>query len=291
VKPVGKNKSSGTISRTMLPRRTLSQTYQQVSSIKVSKDEPWILQQYVTGEEYHTCSIIVDGEVKAFVACPAAHLALNYQALPTDTGIGKAMLNFTQAFVAKAGASHTGHLSFTFLVEEKATETGIQQNIMPVACNPQADTVMVLFVRTRGSIDLVRAYMNALAPSAEGINGYSGLTHPDYSSGDISFPHPTAAGVYFSGQDLVLLLLVPLLQLLTLRMGFMQFLQYCITFLNHVLFWREGTYELWDPLPWFWLYHVYVPMQLCSCIWTGRKWQFADVSKSKILYDGEEEEE
>jgi hypothetical protein len=285
MKPVGKNRSSGSNPRTMLPRRTLSQTYQHISSIKVSKEEPWILQQYVTGEEYSTCSIIVDGEVKAFVACPAAQLALNYQALPTDTGVGKAMLNFTQAFVAKAGSSYTGHLTFTFLVEEKATETGIQQNILPVACNPQANTALILFARTRGSVDLVRAYMNALPPSADAINGYSGLTYPDYSSVDVSFPHPTAPSVYFSGQDLVLLVLLPLLQLLTFRTGFMQFLQHCITFLNHILFWREGTYELWDPLPWFWLYQVYIPVQLLSCIWTGRKWKRMDVSTSEILYD------
>jgi hypothetical protein len=285
MKPVGKSKTSGINPRTMLPRRTLSQTYQHISSIKVSKDEPWILQQYVTGEEYHAFGIVIDSELKAFVACPAAQTTLNYQTLPTDTGIGKAMLNFTQAFGAKAGPSYTGHLTFKFLVQEKATETGIQQNIMPITCNPQADAAIVLFARTRGSVDLVRAYMNALAPSAEGINGFSGLTHPDYSSGDISFPHPTAPGVYFSGQDLVLLVLLPLLQLLTFRMGFMQFIQHCITFLNHVLFWREGTYELWDPLPWFWLYHVYLPLQLLSCIWTGRNWKRVDVSTSEILCD------
>lgn len=195
------------------------------------------------------------------------------------------MLNFAQAFVAKAMSSYTGHLSFTFLVQEKATETGIEQNIMPIRCNPQPDTAIVLFTRTLGSIDLVRAYMNALAPSAEGINGYSGLTHPRYASGEISLPHPTAPGVYFSGHDLVLLLLLPLLQLLTLRMGFVQFLQHCVTFLNHLLFWREGTYELWDPLPWFYLNHIYIPVQLLSCMWKGRHWKRADVSRLGILYD------
>lgn len=269
----------------MLPRRTLSQTYQHVSSIKVSKDEPWILQQYITGNEYRTCSIIVDGELTAFVACPAAQRALHYQALPTETGIGKAMLNFTQAFVSKAGVGYTGHLSFTFLVEERATETGIQQNIMPIACSPQADTALLLFSGTRGSVSLVRAYMNALAPSAEGINGYSGLTLPHYSSAGISAPPPNAPDVYFSGQDLFLLVLLPLLQLLTFRIGFIPFLQHYLTFINHVAFWRDGTYELSDPLPWFWLYHVYIPVQALSSIWNGRKWTRADVSALEILYN------
>lgn len=285
MKPVSKNTSSGANPMTTLPRRTLSQTYQHISSIKVSQDEPWILKQHITGEEYNTCSIIIDGEVKAFVVCHAAKVSLHHQALPTDSGVGKVMLNFTQRFAAKAWSSYTGHLSFTFLVEEKATESGVEHNILPVACNPQANTAMVLFTRTRGSVDLVRAYMNALTLSADGINGDGGLTHHNYSPSDISFPHPGVPGVYFSGQDLVSLALLPLLQLLTFKVGFMQFVKHCFTFLDHLIFWQEGTYELWDPLPWFWLYHVTVPVQLLSCIWTGRNWKHVDVSTSEVLYD------
>ena len=156
MKPARRNRSSGVNLRTVLPRRTLSQTYQDVSRIKVSKEEPWILQQYITGEEYHTCSIVADGDVKAFVACPAPQLPPDYHSLPTNTGIGKAMLNFTQAFVAKAGSNYTGHLSFKFRVEETATESGIRLNILPVACNPQVNTTMVLFAGTKGTVDLSR---------------------------------------------------------------------------------------------------------------------------------------
>jgi hypothetical protein len=272
MKPARRNRSSGVNLRTVLPRRTLSQTYQDVSRIKVSKEEPWILRQYITGEEYHTCSIVADGDVKAFVACPAPQLPPDYHSLPTNTGIGKAMLNFTQAFVAKAGSNYTGHLSFKFRVEETATESGIRLNILPVACNPQVNTTMVLFAGTKGSVDLVQAYMKALAPSTDGINGYGGLTHSEYSSDDVSFPHSTMTGVYFSGQDLVSFVLIPLFQLLTFKMGIVQFLHECATFLNHLLFWRDAIYELGDPLPWFWLYHVYLPLHFLSQIWRGEKW-------------------
>src|SRR5436305_13981574 len=90
---------------------------------------------------------------------------------------------------------------------------------------------------------------------------------------------------YFRGLDLVLLVFIPSLQFVTFRMGVLQLVQYFVTFLHHLLFWRDATYELWDPLHWFWLYHVYVPMQLLSCMWTGRKWARADVSRSETLYD------
>lgn len=285
LKEAGRREPANTGTRVTLPQRTVSQTYNHVSSITVTKDKPWILEQYITGDEYHTCSIIVDGELRAFVACPTAQPALTYQALPTDTGVGKAMLNFTKAFISKAASNYTGHLSFTFLVEEKATESGFEQKILPTECTPTVNTAIVLFSQTRGSVDLVRSYMTALPQSAEGINGYSGLTHPAHAPGDIVFPHPTAPGAYFSGHELRTLVLYPFIRLLTFRMGLLQFVQHCVTFLNHLLFWREATYEVWDPLPWFWLYQVYLPLQFLACMLTGRKWSWIDVSTSKILYD------
>ena len=270
-------------SRHMLPRRTLSQTYNHVSTIKISKDQPYVLQQYITGEEYKTCSIVVDGELKAFVTCPAAQRP-GLQALPTSSGVGKAMLNFVKTFIIKSSTPYTGHLSFNFLVEEMATERGIQQDILPIDCSPRTSSSLTLFARPRGSIDLVRAYLNALPPSADGINGFSGLTDANYSPGDVAVPSPTAPGVYFSGQDFISLVLYPLLQLLTLKIGLLQFVHHCITFLNHVLFWREGTFEIWDPLPWFWLYHVYIPVQLLGSIWMGKSWSSIDLAQGTLAY-------
>ena len=270
-------------SRHMLPRRTLSQTYNHVSTIKISKDQPYVLQQYITGEEYKTCSIIVDGELKAFVACPAAQ-SPGLQALPTSSGVGKAMLNFVKTFIIKSSTPYTGHLSFNFLVEEIATERGIQQDILPIDCSPRTSSSLILFATPRGSIDLVRAYLEALPPSAEGINGFSGLTDANYSPGDVAVPSSTAPGLYFSGQDLISLVMYPLLQLLTFKIGLLQFVHHCVTFLNHLLFWQEGTFQIWDPLPWFWLYHVYIPVQLLGSIWLGKNWSSIDLAQGTLAY-------
>ena len=266
MKPVGKTRVQAKTPRDMLPRRTLSQTYQHVSSMKITNESPWILQQYVTGEEYCTHSVVVKGEVKAFVSCPVPPPPFNYQALPFESGLSRAMLNFTQAFAKKAAQDYTGHLSFKFQVEEQITDGGLQKTILPVECRPQAHTAAILFTGTRGSINLVRAYMAALAPSSSGINGYSGLTDPD--SGEVAYPRAVDSNVYFIGQDAVSLVMRPLLQLLKLELGLLQFFRHCVTFLNHILFWREGTYELWDPLPCWWLHHVYLPLQVFILLWT-----------------------
>ena len=56
---------------TLLPRRTVSETYSHVSKIAISKEKPWVLQQYIRGEEYCTHALVINGHVEAFVACPS----------------------------------------------------------------------------------------------------------------------------------------------------------------------------------------------------------------------------
>lgn len=284
MKTVGVDDVSRTNAVTVLPKRTLSQTYSHVSRLSISKSTPWVLQQYIKGEEYCTHAVVINGETKLFVACPSSDLLMHYQALPQDSGLSRAMLHFTQQFARRAGAGFTGHLSFDFMVEEKVTEGSVQKHIYPIECNPRAHTAVALFSGTKGSVDMVQAYLTVLASSpTNGTNGHSELSEAESDAGAVAFPQPTAPGYYWVGHDIVTLVLHPLLRLLTGKIGLWQFIHHIVTFVNHVLFWNEGTYEVWDPLPWWWLYHVYWPGQFLACLKTGRKWSRINVSTTKIF--------
>lgn len=257
---------------TLLPRRTLSQTYHHVSNIRVSKDQPWVLQQFVRGEKYCAQALVVHGEVKAFVACPSSELLMHYQALPPESGLSRAMLNFTREFAEKGGPKMTGHLSFDFLVDEIITEQGLEKKILPIVCNPRAHTAVVLFEGQNS--DMVSGYLSALTPEANGtVNGHEE---------QIAFAK-SVNGYYWIGHDLVSHVLHPFLRLLRGRIGALQYIQGCVTFLNHMLFWKDGTYEVWDPLPWWWLYHVYWPGQFLMCILYGKRWSRLNVSTTKMF--------
>jgi hypothetical protein len=284
MKTIGVDDASRASAATVLPKRTLSQTYTHVSRLSVSKENPWVLQQYIKGKEYCTHSLVVDGQVKLFVACPSSDLLMHYQALPQESGLSRAMLHFTEEFARRAESKFTGHLSFDFMVEEKVTEGSVQQNIFPIECNPRAHTAVALFSGTQSSVEMVEAYMSALHVSpSNGTNGHSQLTVATSDTRSVVFPRPTAPGYYWVGNDLITLLLYPLLRLLTFKIGIWQFIHHVITFVNHVLFWKDGTYEVWDPLPWWWLYHVYWPGQFWTCLRTGRKWSRVNVSTTKMF--------
>ncbi|KAK4696225.1 hypothetical protein P7C71_g1655, partial [Lecanoromycetidae sp. Uapishka_2] len=270
---------------TVLPRRTLSQTYDHLSKVPIAKDKPWVLQEYVKGEEYCTHALVIENEVKVFVACPSSELLMHYESLPSDSALSKAMLRFTAEFVKRSGREMTGHLSFDFLIEEKITEKGAEMGLVPIECNPRAHTAVVLFEGMEKQ--MTEAYIFATKPQKQqklvkpDMNGHSGGDAERTDEKPVMPKYSTK--YYWVGHDLVEFVVYPLLQLLFRQLTLAAYLQGCTTFLEHILLWKEGTYELWDPLPAWWLYQVYWPGQFLACILQRRKWSRVNVSTCKIF--------
>ena len=261
---------------TLLPRRTMSETYSHVATVPISPASPWVLQQYVRGAEYCTHALVISGHVRAFLACPSSELLMHYEALPPASTLSRAMLHFTQLFARRSGDGFTGHLSFDFLVDEVVTEKGVEMVLQPIECNPRAHTAVALFAG-RGS-QLTDAYLGALGP---GINGTPRRSNPEQEQELVTAGNPP--GYYWIGHDLVTLLLYPLLALLRGQVTVGGYLRGCGTFVLHVLFWKDGTFEIWDPVPWWWLYHVYWPGQFLWCILRRRRWSRVNVSTTKMF--------
>ncbi|KAI4209017.1 MAG: hypothetical protein LQ351_008015 [Letrouitia transgressa] len=161
---------------TLLPRRTPSLTYEHVSALQISKNQPYILQQYIPGKEYCTHSLVVHGQVKAFACCPSTDLLMHYTALPSDDPVAVATLNFTRAFAgrlqeelelddedeSKENKELTGHLSFDFLVRTSQSPGGatVTWDIKCIECNPRPHTAVALFSGRQRP--LAEAYLSAL---------------------------------------------------------------------------------------------------------------------------------
>ena len=267
---------------TLLPFSSVARTKTHISRLDMSEERPWILQQYIDGPEYCTHALVVRGQVKAFVACPSAELLMHYEALPSDSSLSRSMLRFTQEVAASDAANFTGHLSFDFLVDTKEKEAADKDpnrivTLYPIECNPRAHTAVCLFNDTPEMID---AYVSLLDPpepgKVVGVNGNAAVP-PVYPRSPKKY--------YWIGHDLVEFVLLPVLSLFTLRggMSFAQVFNSIGTFLEHLVFWRDGTFEVWDPLPAFWLYHVYWPYQFLFALLTGQKWSRINVSTTKVF--------
>lgn len=264
---------------TLLPLPTTRDNERHVQRWPISKDRPWILQQFIRGgEEYCTHSLVVNGEVKAFVACPSAELLLHYTALAHDDPVGEGMLEFTRRMAAAAGKGFTGHLSFDFMTEKD--EEGMTR-LYAIECNPRAHTAVTLFGQPgREMRGMVEAYLSAIQgctkPGENELgrkNGASRLVRP-----------PTGvASRYWIGSDVVTLLVFPVWRLLSWKQTPGEFADEVREFAGHVLFWKDGTFELWDPWPFVALYYHYWPKALATSWWKGDRWTRLNASTTKLL--------
>ncbi|KAK5083388.1 hypothetical protein LTR70_008256 [Exophiala xenobiotica] len=271
---------------TLLPKSTQEETSKHLSKMRISEESAWILQQYIKGREFCTHALVIKGQVKAFVACPSAELLMHYETLPAESRLSQAMLNFTKTYAAAGGPSFTGHLSFDFLVENEElgnlnNDPDAQLTLYPIECNPRAHTAVALFNDTTAMAD---AYLSILVehPAA---SSYADTTANGTSHEYIVAPKHPDFRYYWAGHDLINLVLLPLLSLITLRRdsSIATVAKGLDSFADRVLFWRDGTYELWDPLPWWWLYHVYWPQQFLFCFLAGKKWSRVNVSTCKMF--------
>ncbi|KAK4611758.1 hypothetical protein CLAFUW4_12924 [Fulvia fulva] len=269
MKPIGMDDSARG-DMTLLPLKTREETSRHLDKLKISDKSAWILQQFVRGSEYCTHAVIIKGKVKVFVACPSAELLMHYEALAPDSALSRAMLKFTEDYAEKGGPGFTGHCSFDFLVEDTSPTDPLRLVLYPIECNPRAHTAVALFNGTPGMVD---GYLSLLDDNADGSKTKTSMV--------VTPAHQDK--YYWVGHDLVTRLLQPLMRLLLLQSSVEDFAKAVREVVMHLLLWRDGTFDVRDPLPWFYLYHVYWPMQFLSCIMTGKRWSRINVSTLKMF--------
>ncbi|KAF5660909.1 hypothetical protein FHETE_8760 [Fusarium heterosporum] len=275
VKPVGVD-DVARFTMPLLPLTSEDATLQRIESIpfKTAKCS-FIVQQFITGPEFCTHALVIRGRICAFVACRSADVLMHYEALPADSPLSKAMLDFTLKQAEGCGDNFTGHMSFDFLInkeDEDAAQSGGDKHvtIYPIECNPRVHTATVLFNNTP---EIVDEYLSILSPSD--------------SPRPLSKPPLTPKNpqkYYWVAQDLVELVLYPLyLTLFRGTMGFSDINKSIRAFATHLVYWKDGTFESWDPLPWLWMMHVHWPVQFAWYMSTGSVWTKMNVSTGKAF--------
>lgn len=251
---------------TLLPLPSEVETKAHLSRLNITESNPWIIQQFIRGNEYCTHSVVVRGQVEAFVACPSLELLMHYEALPADSPLNQAMLKFTRTFASNGGPDFTGHLSFDFLVEDETPQDPEQIVLYPIECNPRAHTAVVLFSDTPRMVD---AYLRAVRSKSDALN-------------ELVTPNDPGR-YYWIGHDLVYKVILPTWHAASLNQQMDDLFIDLRDFLDHLLWWRDGTFSAADPWPWWWLYHVYWPMNFLQSILARTKWSRVNVSTTKMF--------
>lgn len=214
----------------------------------------------IKGPTYLTQSIIINGKVLGFASCRLQAESADYKALHPTSAISMAMLECAQVYAKELGTKEAGHLSLTFVLDQDDLETDLRKKIYPIRCSPNVQSHIVLFFDE--SEHLSEAYCTVL-PDHEP----TGIIH-QINASNVVTPE-TSEGIYWMWDCAMALLIKPLLDFIKMRIDIWSFLASWVYFIEHVLFWKEGAFEVWDPWPAWWLYGWYRPVSSFLQLLTG----------------------
>jgi len=128
---------------TKLPCATEAETAAFVKSLPISESKPWIMQEYISGQEYCTHSTVRDGHLQLHCCCKSSAFQINYQHIDRPD-----IENWVRHFAKSLNL--TGQVSFDFI---EAADDG---EIYAIECNPRTHSAITVFY---DHPDVAKAYL------------------------------------------------------------------------------------------------------------------------------------
>ena len=128
---------------TKLPCETPAETAAFVNSLPISESKPWIMQEYIPGQEFCTHSTIRDGHLQLHCCCKSSAFQVNYQNVDRPD-----IENWIRQFAKSLNL--TGQVSFDFI---QAADDG---EIYAIECNPRTHSAITMFYNHP---DVAKAYL------------------------------------------------------------------------------------------------------------------------------------
>lgn len=248
----------------VLPRRTLSLTYSQVSEIQISKEDPWVMQQQTRVGEFTAETLIVSGEVKALRVQATGTTHTRWGRSRLDEGLAMGVQRLVEQFASKGGVQMTGHLSIQLMVDEEFDANNVRYVIHIAGCTPGAGATEDLLVAAEPRT-LIKGYLSSLSPQVNGVTSIcrESLRQTQTQTQTIiaTAPRQTFSlyrAVRGSGIRRVLPAFYPTMQKLD---------KVIVGVCELLFFWNDWRFSSFDPLPWWWHTHVYQPLEDVELVW------------------------
>jgi predicted ATP-grasp superfamily ATP-dependent carboligase len=136
---------------TQLPCDSPSETAAFAHALPISERNPWIMQEFILGQEYCTHSTVRNGELRLHCCCKSSAFQINYENVDQP-----AIEAWVRQFVG--GLKLTGQVSFDFI---QAEDDG---QIYAIECNPRTHSAITMFYNHP---DVAEAYLEQrLLPAA-----------------------------------------------------------------------------------------------------------------------------
>jgi len=115
---------------TRLPRESPAETEAFVQSLPISEEKPWVLQEFIEGQEYCTHSTVRRGRVQLHCCCESSAFQINYEMVDRPE-----IEDWVKRFVE--GLDLTGQVSLDFIANG--------DSVYAIECNPRTHSAITMF--------------------------------------------------------------------------------------------------------------------------------------------------
>ncbi|MEL7034431.1 MAG: ATP-grasp enzyme [Cyanobacteria bacterium J06592_8] len=124
---------------TKLPMSSDAEIEQFVKELPISEDKPWIMQEFIRGQEYCTHSTVRNGQIRLHCCSNSSPFQVNYEQVENPE-----ILAWVTKFVKALNL--TGQVSFDFIQAPDGT-------VYPLECNPRIHSAITMFYNHPGVAD------------------------------------------------------------------------------------------------------------------------------------------
>ncbi|MBC7632968.1 MAG: ATP-grasp enzyme [Flavobacterium sp.] len=135
---------------TELPRDTPLETAAFVQALPISPANPWVMQEFISGQEYCTHSTVRHGELQLHCCCASSAFQINYE-MVDDPEIEAWVRHFVGALQL------TGQVSFDFIRADDG-------RLYAIECNPRTHSAITMFY---DQPDVAKAYLEDGVPEVK----------------------------------------------------------------------------------------------------------------------------
>lgn len=240
----------------MLPRRTSSQTYSDVSELQISKDQPWVLKQRARLGGYWADVLFVHGRVKVLRIRPSRSKA-DWNNSSLNNGVHEVTRHIMDKFAEKGASRMSGHLSVKLMVDEEIRNNSVCYTVYIAGCRQGTATSALL---ADPPSDLYSRYLEILPVDANGGNedsddqssykkGFSQISR-DYLFGQRRKKSTWIAAITAKANKGMERLKYPATAIISLLSQ--------QSVLSNL--WKQSLFSRIDPLPWWWTLHISRPL-------------------------------
>ncbi|KAL5336524.1 hypothetical protein BJX70DRAFT_372236 [Aspergillus crustosus] len=232
-----------------LPKRTVSLTYAEVSSMQVSKDSPWSMQQHARLGEFVAELIVIHGHVIAILVRPAKGEEWGHS--PLNKGLVAAIRRLMDRLASKSGARLVGHFTVRLMVDEESTPNGVRYEIQIADCTQSVAATTLLW--NLPSRSLVSGYLTIFSEETAPETVLPAFTRETRPSTIITLNRPPSVSQTIRKLNIrrVLPAFLPVAQELGWALA---------EAVKLLFFWEDWRFSFTDPLPWWWHTHVSLPL-------------------------------